>query len=72
MDSSIQEDFSHQSLRQEHLQMAAAFNKKALDLGCGDLSDYFWYHTIDWATGSSLREPTTIDSTFTSFIFQKT
>ena len=62
MDSSTQEDFSHQRLRQEHLQMAAAFNKKALELGCGDLSDYFWYHTID--LGDGLITPGTYDYRF--------
>ena len=62
MDSSTQEDFSHQRLRQEHLQMAAAFNKRAGELGCGDLSDYFWYHTID--LGDGLLTPGTYDYRF--------
>ena len=47
MDAATQEDFSYQSLRQEHLQMAATFNRRAQELGCEDVSDYFWYHTID-------------------------
>jgi hypothetical protein len=54
--------FSYQSLRQEHLQMAAAFNKRAGELGCGDLSDYFWYHTID--LGDGLITPGTYDYRF--------
>src|SRR5882762_9398409 len=62
MDSSTPDDLSHQSLRQEHLQMAAAFNKKTVELGYGDLSDYFWYHTID--LGDGLITPGTYDYRF--------
>lgn len=53
------EDFSHQTLREEHLAMAKAFLEKAASLGCGDLSDYFWYHTID--LGDGLITPGTYD-----------
>jgi tRNA (mo5U34)-methyltransferase len=62
MDSASNVDWSHQSLREEHLQMAAAFNKRALELGYGDLSDYFWYHTID--LGDGLVTPGTYDYRF--------
>jgi tRNA (mo5U34)-methyltransferase len=62
MDAATQEDFSHQSLRQEHLQMASAFNRRALELGCQDVSDYFWYHTID--LGDGLITPGTYDYRF--------
>ncbi|MCI0625952.1 MAG: hypothetical protein L0387_30640 [Acidobacteria bacterium] len=51
MDASAAGDFSHQSLREEHLQMARTFNAKALEMGYGDLSDYFWYHTVDLGDG---------------------
>src|SRR5262245_45907794 len=62
MSSPTREDFSHQSLRQEHVQMAAAFNQRALELGYGNLSDFFWYHTVD--LGDGLITPGTYDYRF--------
>jgi tRNA (mo5U34)-methyltransferase len=62
MDAVTQEDFSYQSLRQEHLRMTATFNRRAQELGCENVSDYFWYHTID--LGDGLITPGTYDYRF--------
>jgi SAM-dependent methyltransferase len=35
------------TLRDEHAQSTQAFLKRAAQLGYGDLSNYYWYHTID-------------------------
>ena len=42
--------------------MSAAFNQRALELGYGDLSDFFWYHTVE--LGDGLITPGTYDYRF--------
>lgn len=42
--------------------MAAKFNQRAREVGCEDVSDYFWYHTID--LGDGLVTPGTYDYRF--------
>lgn len=36
---------------EEYHQMAKDFYEKALEMGYGDLKNYFWYHTIDLGNG---------------------
>ena len=36
---------------EEYLARIEKFNQRALDLGLGDLSNYYWYHTIDLGEG---------------------
>lgn len=36
---------------EEYLARIEKFNQRALDLGLGDLSNYYWYHTIDLGDG---------------------
>ena len=42
--------------------MAVTFHRRAQELGCEDVSDYFWYHTID--LGDGLITPGTYDYRF--------
>jgi len=47
------------SVQEEHTRMTQDFLKKAMELGYGDLRNYYWYHTID--LGNELITPGTYD-----------
>jgi tRNA (mo5U34)-methyltransferase len=47
------------ALRQEHQELKRAFDQQAKTLGLGDLTHYFWYHTIN--LGQGLITPGTYD-----------
>jgi tRNA (mo5U34)-methyltransferase len=42
---------SENLIQKEHSRMTYEFLSRAQELGCGDLSNYYWYHTIDLGEG---------------------
>ena len=55
-------------LRESHYQSAREFVRKAQQLGYGDLSEYYWYHTIE--LGNGLVTPGTYDYRYSLPFFQ--
>ncbi|RZB38072.1 MAG: tRNA (mo5U34)-methyltransferase [Desulfobacteraceae bacterium Eth-SRB2] len=57
------------SIAEEFLQATKAFNEGALQLGFGDLSNYYWYHTVELPNGLITPGQYDFRATISSFHF---